>query len=78
VDLFGNRLFSTSSDATQSWHTKGWLTKKRLKYHVFGIRDYNANTCIIQPHFDFWPHDANMHSFLFTYLCNLKEQSKEK
>jgi hypothetical protein len=23
---------------------KGWLTKKRLKYHVFGIRDYGANT----------------------------------
>jgi hypothetical protein len=38
---------------------------------------FQANTRIIQPHFDFWPHDANMHiSFLFTYLCNLKEQSK--
>lgn len=56
---------------------KSWLTKKRLKYQVFGIRDYGANTRIIQPHFDFWSHDSNMHmSFLFSYLRSLKEQGK--
>jgi len=56
---------------------KSWYTKKRLKYQVFGIRDYGANTRIIQPHFDFWPHDSNLHiSFLFSYLRELKEKGK--
>jgi hypothetical protein len=56
---------------------KTWLTKKRLKYQVFGICDYGNRNIILQPHFDFWPHDANLHiSFLFTYLRELKEKGK--
>lgn len=56
---------------------KSWYTKKRPKYQVFGIRDYGADTRVIQPHFDFWPHDSNLHmSFLFSYLRDLKEKGK--
>ena len=56
---------------------KTWFTKKRLKYEVFGIRDYGNNARVIQPHFNFWPHNANLYmSFLFMYLRELKEKGK--
>jgi len=49
----------------------------RLKYHVFGIANTNTKEVILYPHFEFWPHDANMHlSFLFCYLKSLKEEGK--
>lgn len=56
---------------------KGWMTKQRLKYHLFGIANYGAKSVLLYPHFEHWPHDANLHiSFLFCYLRDLKEKGK--
>ena len=49
---------------------KGWMTKRRLKYHVFGIANTGTGEVILLPHFEFWVHDANLHvcfSFLLLY-----------
>lgn len=54
---------------------KTWFTKRRLKYHVFGICNYATNERILFPHFEHWTHDANLHiSFLYCYLRELKEK----
>ena len=50
---------------------KGWMSKTRLKYHVFGLMNYGTQKLILYPHFDYWTHDANLHiSFLWCYLKN--------
>ena len=54
---------------------KGWMTKKRLKYHVFGIANTGTNEVFLYPHLEFWTHDANLHiSFLFCYLHCLRQE----
>lgn len=56
---------------------KGWMSKKRLKYHVFGLYNHGENQVTLFPHFEHWPHTANLNiSFLFCYLRQLKEQGK--
>lgn len=56
---------------------KGWMTKKRLKYHLFGLYNHGTNEVTLSPHFHFWHHNANLNiSFLFSYLRGLKEQKK--
>ena len=54
---------------------KGWMTKKRLKYHVFGIANTGSKQVFLYPHLEFWTHDANLHiSFLFCYLHRLRHE----
>jgi hypothetical protein len=56
---------------------KGWMTKKRLKYHVFGIANTGTNEVFLYPHLEFWTHDSNLHiSFLFCYLHRLRQEGK--
>lgn len=56
---------------------KGWMTKKRLKYHVFGIANTGTKEVFLYPHLEFWTHDANLHmSFLFCYLHRLRQQGR--
>jgi hypothetical protein len=56
---------------------KTWFTKRRLKYHVFGICNYGTKERILFPHFEFWTHDANLHiSFLFCYLRESREKGQ--
>jgi hypothetical protein len=56
---------------------KGWMSKKRLKYHLFGLYNHGEGQVTLFPHFEHWPHTANLNiSFLFCYLRKLKEQGK--
>ena len=56
---------------------KGWMTKKRLKYCIFGLVNHGTNEKVLFPHFEFWHHNANLNiSFLFSYLRDLKEKGK--
>jgi hypothetical protein len=56
---------------------KGWLCKKRLKVHVFGIAHPSMQKVMLYPHFVHWEHDTNLHiSFLFSYLRQLSEADK--
>ena len=55
---------------------KGWMAKKRPKYHLFGLVNRSLNQLCLLPHFDFWTHDANLHlSFLYVYLQQMKQQN---
>lgn len=54
---------------------KGWLSMKRLKYHLFGLVNYGSHELVYYPHFDHWKHDSNLHiSFLFVYLRKLMDE----
>lgn len=56
---------------------KGWMTKKRLKYHVFGIVNAADSQVTLFPHFDHWEHDSNLHiSLLFNHLRELRDKGK--
>lgn len=55
---------------------KGWLSMKRLKYHLFGLVNYATKQLVYYPHLDNWKHDANLHiSFLFVYLRQLSDEN---
>ena len=55
---------------------KGWMAKKRPKYHLFGLVNRSHNQLYLLPHFDFWTHDANLHlSFLYVYIQKMKQQN---
>lgn len=56
---------------------KGWMTKKRLKYQLFGLYNHGAKEVTLFPHFEYWHHTANLNiSFIFCYLRKLKEEGK--
>jgi hypothetical protein len=72
------RARSTPNDWTclaTDWSNPHYMPHKaQMPKTCFGICNYGTHERILYPHFDWWPHDANLHiSFLFCYLRELKE-----